>query len=297
MLRESGCRVTVVEEYDSESCDLLLALHARKSARSIVRFHAAEPHRPLILVLTGTDLYGDLRNTPAAHKSLQLATRILLLQSHGLRYVPRRYRAKARVIYQSATPPDRANSPRKNVFQICVIGHLRPVKDPFRAALAARQLPDTSRIRIVHIGGALSSTMEQRARREMDINPRYQWLGEMSYARTKQHLARCRLLVLSSKMEGGANVISEAIVAGVPVVASRISGSVGLLGEDYPGLFEVGDTQGLAQLLSRAETDPDFLAELGRRCAARRHLFSPERERAAWRRLLDELSGGNPGHN
>ena len=63
-------------------------------------------------------------------------------------------------------------------------------------------------------------------------------------------------------MEGGANVVSEALAAGVPVLCSRISGSIGLLGEDYSGYFEVGDTAGLTELMLKCEQDKSFLTLL-----------------------------------
>ena len=86
----------------------------------------------------------------------------------------------------------------------------------------------------------------------------YRWLGELSREKALRLLSRCRLLALTSEQEGGANVVSEALAASVPVLSSRIAGSVGLLGEDYPGYFPVGDTEALARLLGRAETDADF---------------------------------------
>ena len=87
-------------------------------------------------------------------------------------------------------------------------------------------------------------------------------------------------------MEGGANVVSEAIAASVPVVCSRVSGSIGLLGEGYPGYFDVGDTRGLARLLTRAETDGNFYRKLQSWCCRLKPLFDPDRERAAWKELL-----------
>jgi glycosyltransferase involved in cell wall biosynthesis len=83
-------------------------------------------------------------------------------------------------------------------------------------------------------------------------------------------------------------VISEAIVAGLPVIASRIPGNVGLLGEDYAGYFSTGQTQELACLMERAESDTEFLAVLKSHCERRAHLFRPERELAAWKDLIAE---------
>ena len=82
-------------------------------------------------------------------------------------------------------------------------------------------------------------------------------------------------------------MISEAIVAGAPVVASRIAGNVGLLGADYPGYFEVGDTAALAGLLLRAETDYTLIAELKSRCETLSANFDPASERRAWSDLIE----------
>jgi len=175
------------------------------------------------------------------------------------------------------------------VFRVCVLGHLRSVKDPFRAAMAARLLPADSRVRIFHLGEALTAGTGRRALREMARNPRWRWLGERPRGEALRFLARSRLLVLSSLMEGGANAVSEALALGVPVLSSRIPGSIGLLGERYPGYFPAGDTRALAILLRRAETDPRFYTRLEAWCARRGSLFAPAREKRAWRALLREL--------
>jgi glycosyltransferase involved in cell wall biosynthesis len=83
-------------------------------------------------------------------------------------------------------------------------------------------------------------------------------------------------------------VISEAIVAGAPIIATRISGNVGLLGEGYAGYFQFRDTTGLSRLMARAERDSEFLAVLKSHCGGLAHLFSPERELAAWRDVITE---------
>jgi glycosyltransferase involved in cell wall biosynthesis len=203
--------------------------------------------------------------------------------------LPKHLRPKARVVYQSVPTPTFRARRRADVFEVCVLGHLRPVKDPFRTAEAARLLPPSSRVRVLHLGAALSADMAKRARAEEAANPRYRWLGERPRWQALRTLARCRLLSLTSELEGGANVISEALAVSVPVVSSRIAGSVGLLGEDYPGYFPFGDTKALAALLRRAETDAPFYRELTTRCRRLRVLFRPARERHAWARLLQEL--------
>jgi len=179
--------------------------------------------------------------------------------------------------------------PKRDVFEVCVLGHLRPVKDPFRTAKAARLLPETSRVRVLQIGAALSEEMTGHAKIEEKRNPRYKWLGERPRWQAFRCLRRSRLLVLTSKLEGGANVISEALAASVPVVSSLIPGSIGILGEDYPGYFPVGDAPALAALLHRAEMDREFYAELKARCRRLAPLVAPARELRSWKALIAEL--------
>jgi putative glycosyltransferase (TIGR04348 family) len=288
ILRGLRHRVDVVEEFDGRTCDVMVALHARKSAPSVERLATARPEVPIVVALTGTDLYGDLGKSGAARRSVETAHRLVVLQPEALRSLSESWRAKARVIIQSARRPPGDRRPRRDAFEVCVLAHLRPVKDPFRTAMAARLVPEASRLRVLHLGAALDPDLEARARSEEASNPRYRWLGETPRWRALRVLARCRLLVLTSRSEGGANVVSEAIAAGVPVLSTRIPGSVGLLGADYPGLFGIGDTQGLADLVRRAESEPAFLDGLGRWCRRVAPMVEPARERRAWRDLIRE---------
>ena len=290
LLRELGHRVVVEQVYGRSRPDVMVALHARRSHASMRRFRDRYPSRPLILALTGTDLYGDIHTDAEARESLELAHLYVVLQPAGIDELPERLRGKARVIYQSVTPPRGAVTPLRNAFEIAVIGHMRLVKDPFRTADASRKLPPESRIAITHVGGALSPDMEERALAETASNRRYRWLGELPRWRAMRVLARSRCLSLTSVSEGGANVVSEALACGTPVVSSRITGSTGLLGDDYAGYFPVGDTEALADMLRRVETDEAFVAGLREQCARRRGIVAPARERESWAQLLAEVA-------
>ncbi len=289
LFRELGHRVDLDQNYHGQTCDLLVALHARRSAGSVARYRHRHPTGRLIVAMTGTDLYRDLPRSRRAARSLDQADAIVVLQSEALKSLQPNWRRKARVVYQSAQPPDISASPLKRVFEIVVIGHLRSVKDPFRAAMAARRLPPSSRIRISHLGAALSSSMKTRAEREMAINPRYRWLGDRPRRQVWRYLLRSRALVVSSTMEGGANVIAEAAVGGIPVIGSRVSGNVGMLGADYPGYFALRDTSQLARLLLQLETDNAFYSRLQTCVRKLKERFSPARERTAWQQLIESL--------
>lgn len=290
LIGEAGHEVTWSTSWDDEPCDVLVALHARKSFPSIARFRRARPNGALVVALTGTDLYADLETSREAQDALRMATRLVALQGEAWRRLPPDAREKLRVIYQSAAVPPPPRPPAADRFEVAVLAHLRAVKDPLRAAEAARRLPPASRTVILHAGGVLDEALAARAREEMANNLRYYWLGELEHDEALALLARSRLLVLSSQLEGGANAIAEAIAAGVPVLSTGIDGSIGQLGEEYPGLFPVGDTDALADLLWRAETEPAFYRTLEAWCARLKSRFDPARERERWQSLLAELA-------
>ena len=289
ILKELGHRVLVNGSYNGARCDLLIALHARRSAEAVLQIRKRHPDSPVAVCLTGTDLYRDIHSSRRAQRVLKLATRLIVLQPLGIAELPAPLRSKTRVILQSVERLQPLSAKKGDTFDACVIGNLRSVKDPFRTAMAARLLPKSSRLRVLHLGRALTEGMERRARAEAARNPRYEWLGEKPRSQALRLLARSRVLVLTSKLEGGANVISEALAASVPVLASRIPGSVGLLGEDYPGFYPYGDTRSLARLLSRMETEPAFAGRLKAICDRIAPAFDPDRERASWWDLLKEL--------
>jgi len=296
-LRELGWRVQIATQWAGEPCDLLVALHAHKSHASLVRHAAERPDAPRVLALTGTDLYEVLLEDVLARESLALATRLIVLQPLALRRLPEPIRARARVIRQSATAaplgpaaPAALLDSTQPALTACVLAHLRDVKDPLLAARAASLVPASARLRIVHLGGALDEAWARRARdAERAAGGRWTWLGARPRGEALRVLGGARLLVLTSRSEGGANVVTEAIAAGVPVLSTRIEGSLGILGEAYPGYFEVGDAAGLAQLLGRCAGEPGFLAELRAQVTALRPLVDPATERDGWRSLLREL--------
>jgi glycosyltransferase involved in cell wall biosynthesis len=150
-LRRAGHRVSVAVAWDGSTCDLLLALHARRSHASVAAYRAAFPRGPLAVALTGTDLYRDLPGSAGARRSLELADRLIVLQDEGPRRLVPQMRRKTRVVYQSAAPSARRKLPA-DVFRVAVIGHLREEKDPFRAAAALARLPQDASIEVVHVG-------------------------------------------------------------------------------------------------------------------------------------------------
>lgn len=269
--------------------DALIVLHARRSADSIARFAAAHPGRPIALVLTGTDLYRDIRFDLTAVHSLQLATHLVVLQAQGLQELSAEQRRKCRVIEQSA-PRLVLRKKAAQTFDLVAVGHLRAEKDPLTIMHAVRKLPAESKIRMVHIGGALDEGLGVVATQTMSQCPRYHWLGALAHKDSRRWIARSRALVHASLMEGGANVIVEALQSAVPVLASNVGGNIGMLGPDYEGYFPVGDATALAALMLRFETDAQYRAHLEQQAAARAALFDPRLETQHVRKLAQDLT-------
>jgi putative glycosyltransferase (TIGR04348 family) len=285
-LRSAGHRVSVALEWEGRSCDLLIALHARRSFPSVDRYKGRHPSSPLIVVGTGTDLYRDLPASKEARHSMGLADRIIVLQEDARHRVPATSRRKVRVVYQSSRATLRHRPPRDR-FRVVVVGHLRDEKDPFRAVRAFSFLKNRD-LELVQLGEALDFACGKEARRWMKKDARYRWLGSVPHAQALGWIARSHLLVVSSKMEGGANVICEAARIGTPVLGSRMSGNVGMLGRNYPGLFPLFNEKALASQIRKASEDKNYYRRLESALAKRRHLFAPAAERASLIRVVRE---------
>ncbi|MBI1943148.1 MAG: TIGR04348 family glycosyltransferase [Betaproteobacteria bacterium] len=287
MLRGAGHRVSVTVQWDGEPCDLMLALHARRSHESIIRLKQHPAAAPLVVALTGTDLYRDLPASAEARRSLELADRIIVLQEDAILRVARSLRGKTRIVYQSADPAAR-HAPPADRFRVAVVGHLREEKDPLRTVQAFSLLGECGHLELVQLGAALDPELGAEAVRWMQRDARYRWLGSVPHARALDWIAHSHLLVVSSVMEGGANVICEAARIGTPVLASRVSGNIGMLGRNYPGLFRLFDQKGLALLIRKASENNKYYKQLKTILAARRSRFAPAAERDALNRVVRE---------
>ena len=289
LLRGLGCKPRVLDEWRGEKADLLIVLNAQRCSASVLRARKARPGMPIVVVVTGTDVYCHLGTSRRMSQALEIADRVVGLQSDSVRVLPVRFAAKSRAILQSYDGPRFKRRTSAAHFDFLVLGHLRPEKDPFRAALAARRLPANSRVRVRHAGKALSPAMEKRAQKESAANPRYRWIGALPRRAALEMLAKAQALILSSRIEGGPGVFSEALALGVPILASRIPASESILSPRHPGLFTLGSTAELAALMRRVELEPRFCARLATASRKLAPRFEPAREQRAWRTLLGEL--------
>ena len=288
--------VTIARSWSGAPFDAMLALHARHSAEAIAHWAHAQGARTaapgLAVVLTGTDLYRDIQTDAAAQASLAYAQQLVVLQECAPEALPADARTKARVIFQSATLRQTAVKSERHLRAV-MVGHLRAEKSPHTLFGAARLLKEHPDIFIDHIGDALDPELGRQARACAAECPRYRWLGGLPHEATRRRIQRAQVLVHASRMEGGAHVVMEAVCSGTPVLASKIAGNVGMLGPDYAGYFDHGDTRQLADLLLRCRAEQirsdGFYSLLQAQCAGRAPLFAPAAERAALMELVHDL--------
>lgn len=287
----------VMEWPDARAHDdeVMIALHARRSADAIAAWSVAHPGRGLCVVLTGTDLYRDIQSDLAAQHSLALAQALVVLQERGPQALPEDQRSKARVIFQSTTARQQLPKSTRRLRAL-MVGHLREEKSPETLFAAARLLAAQRDIYIDHVGEPLDPALAEAARATMAAVPNYRWLGGLPHEAVRRRIQRAHVLIHASRMEGGAHVIMEAVASGTPVLASRVEGNVGMLGAGYAGYFPWGDAEALAALIlqcheSRGGRSGDnFLELLEAQCRRRAPLFNPRAERSAVRGLVGELT-------
>ena len=162
-LKKLGHQVEISNRWSGKNTDALIALHAYRSHASIVQFRKLHPNSPIILIITGTDVYRDMASHPEVLKSMEISDAIVILQSAALTMIPKHLQTKTHVIYQSTKSVKRKTLLKKS-FLISVIGHLRPEKNPFCTAESLKYLRLESKIQVLHLGKAMSPEMKSLAK-------------------------------------------------------------------------------------------------------------------------------------
>ena len=287
MLNERGIEARGSNGFDGIPADILISLHAIKGAPAIFEFKKKQPKGKVIILMTGTDIYQGLpEGSQIGEDALEEADRIVVPQEAAILKLPEEVRGKTVVIRSSLDSIAIKASPSRSPFVISVVGHLRPVKRSFLTIETLAKRPEWSDIEVWQIGQALDEEMRKKAEFWAKDYERYRWFGGLPRRESLALCAKSSLTINSSVLEGGANAVLEAMTMGVPVLASRIEGNVGLLGNDYPGYFEEGQMDEALQAIMNQRVD---LQEWIRLSANRLPLFSRERESNLWLELLTEL--------
>ena len=273
---------------DTPTAPLVVALNAYRTRHVVGELPETTT---VIVVLTGTDIYRFWdQDRDAVSCTLDRADVIVGLNDLVGRSLPTKHRAKLTCIKEGAlalsTEPTRPTSPP--LHAICV-GHLRDEKAPELIADALDRLDPNCDVVVDHYGAAHSESWAQWARDTSERIEQYQWHREVSRSRLDEIYAGADLLINTSKMEGGANVISEAVMAGLPILATAIDGNAGVLGTSYPGLFTPDDPYELADRLAALASNPEALEQITLSSRLLQPELSIKQETARWREVLEGL--------
>lgn len=293
LLQGEGLSVQMEEEWFS-GCEArcLVALNARRSVGAVEEFRDAYPDGRVVIVLTGTDInHPDARDENSeTYRSMRDADALVVLHEASLGSVPSAFHPKCQIIYPSVFLPSGViREPRDDgVFEVVMAGNVRAEKNLPVVVDACRLLPEDLNV-VVRVYGDAEGELAQMLMAATASPLPFQWKGKLSHRDMMDRLAQADLLLNSSTQEGGANAVCEAVSMGLPVLASRISGNMGMLGDDYLGYFGSDDARELADQLLRCATVFPFYKRLGEAVEQRAPLFLTEVESQRWSALIREL--------
>lgn len=286
-------RTRIAAHWSGQPADLMIALDAARCADAIAAWSGQLVKAPLVVALTGAEAYRDSLGDAAVRHSLHLADRLIAQQDMGPRSLSAALRARTAVILQSGARRRRLAKTRRHLRAL-MVGPLSPERSPETWFKAARILAERDDILLDHVGAPLDAGLADAAYATQADCPRYRWLGGLAHAQALKRIQRAHLLVQAGRAAGGAHALLEAVRSGTPVLAARIDGHVGMLGEDYQGYFRWSNAAQLAALLVRcregmAAPDGGLLGRIAGQCDERSSLFEPAREAAQLRALLGAL--------
>lgn len=289
LLLESGLDVAIHERGDAPMhARCLIALNARKSAREIFDFHHRQPESAIVSLLTGTDVnHPEMEDLSSATiKALRLSTSVVSLHDGFTHRIPEDLLGKTKVIYPSVQLPSGFSHCPVEPKKVMIAGNYRVEKNPTLMMSAVRKLAELPLD--FHAYGAGGDYQEHLDQTAAECSNFY-FHGVQDHGVVLKEMQSMHALLNTSTEEGGANAICEAVAIGLPVLASRIDGNIGMLGFDYEGFFTSGDLQSLTDLLTRMDRDEAFYQTLKRQVAARARCFSYQYEAEQWAALVRKM--------
>jgi glycosyltransferase involved in cell wall biosynthesis len=286
LLTQAGHAAQAINTDMPPPADAMISLHATKTLAASKRFKVHSPNAKLIIYLTGTDLYREqTNNNPEFQEALILADVLVVGQRASLASIPADFQDKSHFVPASVLLPSLKKVSPPPSPSLALIGHLRPVKNPFLMNIALVELVEL-KLDAFTLGAALEPSMLADAEAWQLADSRFHWLDDVPYTEALSWIEQVDFTLNTSHSEGGSNSVAESIVLGTPVLASKIEGNVGMLGDDYLGYFEPNNASSLARLIQRSITDHSFHKKLLQQIAELQENFLPEKEVAGWLKLL-----------
>lgn len=156
-------------------------------------------------------------------------------------------------------------------------------------AMALAMLPALPDAHLVVVGdGPLAVALKRRAT-ALGVADRVTLAGVRSDAR--QIMGAADVVVLPSRWEGLPLVALEAMAAGVPLVATAVTGIRELISDGRTGLLvEPDDVAGMAEAVRRVLGEPDLAKSTANAAAEVARQHSPAAMAAGYRRVYEQVS-------
>lgn len=145
--------------------------------------------------------------------------------------------------------------------------------------------------RLEIIGDGPERTALEQYARDLHLQGRVEFLGELPPKDLPAHYAACAVFVLPSVREGMGLVLAEALLCGAPVVAANFGGVTDIVRDGETGLlFPARDARALAVAIERLLDDRALAMRLAVNGAARaRERFTRERVAAQFAEIYGVL--------
>ena len=102
-------------------------------------------------------------------------------------------------------------------------------------------------------------------------------------------MADAEIFVLPSDFEGLSNALLEAMMMGLPCIATRCAGCDEVINDGENGLLiDVGDTEGLLQSLIKLVSDPEYARQMGAMGKKESEKFRVNNVIDLWRQVIEE---------
>jgi L-malate glycosyltransferase len=275
--------------------DLIHAFHAYKAGPCGFAL-ARDLAVPLLITMTGTDIYGDLESADTREEVLQVlgaSARITVFntQARSVLFHCGIDRRTVSVVHQSVSLPANAETDWRERLGIdreapvfLLLGGIRRIKDfSFALTALAESRKRFPTLRLLIAGPVIEP--EEFAKIQTWCTGR-SWvalLGEVPRREIRALFATGDVLINTSRSESESNAVLEAMSRGKIVIARDIPGNASLFGGDRRFLFR--DARELQDVIDHVLTDRRGWDRYG--AQARRRItrsFSPAREQAGYLR-------------
>ena len=201
LLKQAGHQASAVHGTLTAGADAMIALHATKTYPLSAAFKQQHPGKPLILYLTGTDLYRDLLEKKSdCLNAMELADILVVSQPASLSSIPAQYQQKSRVVRASIMLPELEDVSPPPQPSFALVAHLRPVKNPFLLNRALEQLHALP-LHAYTLGSALDEKMIEDAHSWQAKDPRFRWLDNVPYPQALSWISQVTATINSSHLE------------------------------------------------------------------------------------------------